>query len=323
MPLTARVGGCAICRAVARRRGGQSVPAGTSGRPRRVLDMLIEIPVPRGSPRTVALTAAAGEGADLPTGTAERIYGEALRALSGARAPFLVGGAYAFLHYTGIDRRTQDFDVFLREADVPRSLRALARGGFRTEVLFPHWLAKAHRGEHYLDLIYSSGNGLAPVDDAWFRRSVPAEVLGLPVRLVAAEEMIWQKAFIQERERFDGADVLHLIRARAESLDWPRLIARFGCHWRVLLAHLVLFGYVYPTERQRVPASVMRHLFARLRGELDRPAPGPPLCQGTLLSREQYLSDLERGYLDARREPHGPMSDDDIAIWTEAIGSER
>jgi hypothetical protein len=30
---------------------------------------------------------------------------------------------------------------------------------------------------------------------------------------VAVEEMVWQKAFIMERERFDGADVVHLIQA--------------------------------------------------------------------------------------------------------------
>ena len=69
------------------------------------------------------------------------------------------------------------------------------------------------------------------------------------VRLSPAEEMIWSKAFIQERERFDGADVMHLLREIGPSLDWPRLLMRFGDYWRVLLSHLIMFGFVYPDKR--------------------------------------------------------------------------
>ena len=52
---------------------------------------------------------------------------------------------------------------------------------------------------------------------------------------------------------FGGADVLHLLNACAETLDWSRLTRRFGRHWRVLFAHLTLFGFVYPSERCRIP----------------------------------------------------------------------
>ncbi len=58
--------------------------------------------------------------------------------------------------------------------------------------------------------------------------------------------MIWSKAFIMERERYDGADIAHLILACGRDLDWRRLLGRFGRRWRVLLSHLVLFGFVYP-----------------------------------------------------------------------------
>jgi hypothetical protein len=46
-------------------------------------------------------------------------------------------------------------------------------------------------------------------------------VLGVPVRLCPPEEIIWSKAFIMERERYDGADISHLIRACQGRLDWP------------------------------------------------------------------------------------------------------
>jgi hypothetical protein len=189
------------------------------------------------------------------------------------------------------------------------------------EVTFPHWLAKA-MGEDavVLDIIFGSGNGVATVDDVWFAHALPGEALGLSVRYCPAEETIWSKAFIMERERFDGADVAHILQACAGTLDWRRLLERFRVHWQVLLAHLVLFGFIFPGERARIPAWVLRTLQARLEAELDSRAPAECLCQGTLLSREQYLVDVEcKGYVDAREAPRGTMTPQEIARWTAAI----
>ncbi len=113
---------------------------------------------------------------------------------------------------------------------------------------------------------------------------------------------------------------MHLLQARAEDLDWERLLGRFGEDWRVLLSHLVLFGFVYPTERERVPRWVMRRLLDRLRDELDVPGAGDRVCRGTLVSREQYLYDLEvLGYRDARLLPDGTMTAEEIDLWTARI----
>src|SRR5690242_18956621 len=128
------------------------------------------------------------------------------------------------------------------------------------EETFPDWLGKAYCGEYFVDLIHGSGNGDATVDDEWYKCSPLDAVLAIPVRLCPIEEMLWSKAFIQERELFDGADVAHLLLACIERLDWRHLLRRFGGHWRVLLAHLVLFGYIYPSERERVPGWVMQEL---------------------------------------------------------------
>jgi hypothetical protein len=44
------------------------------------------------------------------------------------------------------------------------------------------------------------------------------------------------------------------------------------------------------------------------------------VCYGTLLSREQYLYDIEHlKYHDGRQEPHGLMTEEQVRIWTEAI----
>jgi hypothetical protein len=247
-------------------------------------------------------------------------YGEVMQVLERAGVRFLVGGAYALHLYTGIERHTKDLDVFVLPDDARAVLDVLAAAGLRTEVTFPHWLAKAYRGDDFVDVIFSSGNAAAPVDEQWFEYAVPAEVLGRPARLVPVEEMIWQKTFIQERERYDGADVAHLLLARGRDLDWPRLLARFGPHWRLLLSQLVLFGFVYPSERNRVPGWVMNDLLARLQAEGAAPPPDERVCQGTLLSREQYLIDIARwGYLDPRERPRGNMTHGDLLKWTRAI----
>ena len=144
----------------------------------------------------------------------------------------------------------------------------------------------------------------------------------MPVRLIPAEEMIWSKAFVMERERFDGADVAHILRACAETLDWPRLLQRFDGHWRVLLQHLVMFGFIYPSERARIPAAVLRELMSRLERELTRSSPDR-VCQGTLISRAQYLVDVERwDYADPRLAPRGNMTHDECVRWTAGIADD-
>ena len=203
------------------------------------------------------------------------------------------------------------------------ALDALARAGYETELTFPHWLAKAKYGKDVLDLIFRAGNGLCEVDDSWFERARHDELLDMPVKLCAPEEMIWMKAFIMERERFDGADIAHILRCVAAGLDWPHLVDRFGPDWRVLLSHLILFGYIYPGERAHIPAAITEDLIARLRSESTAAAPDR-VCRGTLLSRKQYLVDiLEWGFRDARLDERVHMNAKDITGWTTAIAKEE
>ena len=261
-------------------------------------------------------------GDHLEPGTRD-FYRRAMQRFGEEGLPFLVGGAYAFGRYTGIARHTKDFDVFVHPRDFDRALAILADDGCRTEVAFPHWLGKAHHCDgDFVDLIFSSGNGVAAVDDDWFRHAVDDEVLGMPARLCPAEEIIWSKAFIMERERYDGADVAHIIRARAEELDWSRLVFRFGEYWRVLFKHIVMFGFIYPGERHRIPPDVVRLLVSRLEGELTIPGE-KTVCQGTLVSRAQYLVDLERwGYEDPRVAPRGNLTERETEIWTAGIADD-
>lgn len=248
-----------------------------------------------------------------------RFYRHAMQVLREAEVPHLVGGAYAFARYTGIERHTKDFDVFLRREDYRRAAWAFHTAGYRTELSSPHWLGKVFHGEDFVDLIFSAGNGVAEVDDLWFEHAVRDDVFGVAVDLIPAEEMIWSKGMIMERERYDGADVAHILRAVGDRLDWPRLLDRFGPYWRTLYAHLVLFGFVYPSERSKVPAAVMKELSRRVQEETEQGDHPAKVCYGTIVSRQQYLKDIEEWDYEDARVVHETMTREAIEKWTAGI----
>jgi hypothetical protein len=248
----------------------------------------------------------------------QAFYRAVIETLHNAQVSYLVGGAYALAHYTGVPYETKDLDVFLDRAEFARAQSALENRGFRAEMVHPHFLGKVYDGDDFVDLIFGSGNGTVIVDSSWFKEAPRGEVFGLPVHFCRAEDILWSKAFIMERERYDGGDVAHLLLAIGDRLDWPHLLERFGPHWRVLLAHLVLFGFVYPGKRSLVPDHVLRALIERLTKEAGA-IESSDLCRGGLLSRRQYLHDLnELGMRDARLTPEGTMTQEEIDSWTEA-----
>ena len=256
--------------------------------------------------------------------TAQQVYRECLEVLQWSGLPFLVGGAFALQSYTGLMRRTKDLDVFVRPEHVEPLLSMLSNAGYRTEMRFTHWLGKAFKDDECIDIIFGSGNGVCPVDELWFEHAERATVLGVPVRLIPPEEMLWSKAFIMERERYDGGDIAHLLRARGKMLDWSRVLYRFHSHWRVLLSHVILFGFIYPGHRLTIPMWLMDELMHRLQREMTCLPTDDRLCQGTLLSWSQYLLHMQQGdYEDGRHAPRGTLTVQETTRMTERMIQEQ
>jgi hypothetical protein len=240
-----------------------------------------------------------------------------LEALDGGGVPVLIGGSHALACHAGLTRPRRDLDLMIRRRHWPWAEQTLRSAGIDCRLVFPHWLGKATSDDVVVDLIFNSGNGVAIVDDDWFSCATRARLFDRTVLISPPEELLWSKSFVMERERFDGADVLHLLAAKAETLDWPRLLLRFSGHEPVLLAHLVLFPYVYPARAHTLPGWLLPELLRR--AQAGRPAISH-LCRGTLLSRAQYLTDvMDGGLVDARRRPYGSMTDDQLDSWTRAI----
>ena len=67
--------------------------------------------------------------------------------------------------------------------------------------------------------------------------------------MLAAEELIASKLFIARRERFDGADIAHVIYGTKGDLDWQRILRMAGEHWEMLRGPSYYSGMCIPAKR--------------------------------------------------------------------------
>lgn len=230
---------------------------------------------------------------------------EVLTLLNSLGVPFAVSGAFALQRHTGIWRDTKDLDVFMVADQVQTTLDALHSEGFVTEIRDPVWLSKVHRGEYFVDLITGMSNAVLSVQEDWIERATHADVLGVQVKVLAAEELIASKLFVTRRERFDGADIAHVIYGVQGKLDWNRVLHLCGSHWMVLLWALVLYQYIYPAHSEYVPRSLWNDLLSRLGHELDHPDPNAAF-KGSLIDERMFAIDVEEwGMADLNRQFRG------------------
>jgi hypothetical protein len=223
----------------------------------------------------------------------EEVFRKSLRVLNQIGIPYAVGSAFARHIYTGIWRETKDLDVFVRPEDLKRALDALREAGFETEVLVQHWLAKARKKKHTIDLIFGAGHGQFSVDDKFFQNSIRREIVGVETYLVPVEEMIAFAMFVNTRQRFDGSEVAHLIRSRQGKLDWKRIVDRLGVHRQLLFWHLILFDYIYPGHSDYLPQKLMLELFEEMQQRWEKPVHEPTAFRGTLIDPFSFMVDIE------------------------------
>ena len=249
---------------------------------------------PRQQPESSSLTSATPQ--KLPK-KQQALFRDVLTILNSSKVPFAVSGAIALQQHTGICRNTKDLDIFLAAKDGERALACLTKNGFKCEVRDPVWLAKAHRDNYFVDLITGMSNAVITVEDSWMEHSHPGEVLGVPVRLLAPEELLVSKLFVTRRERFDGADIAHIVYVTQGKLDWARIFQYVGEHWEILLWSLLLFRYVYPGKSDYVPATIWQDLISRLSKATAQPDPTQEF-RGSLIDDCMFAIDVKEWGLD-------------------------
>ena len=176
-------------------------------------------------PKSGAASLVTASSAPLPR-KAVTLYREVLQAMNERGIPYAVAGAFALQKYTGIRRLTKDLDLFLKPEDVSAALDHLCKKGFRCETLDPVWLSKARRGEYFVDLISGMSNAVIMVDDTWIQRAQPTVIAGVQSQILSAEDLLASKLFVTRRERFDGADIAHIIYRTKGRLEWERILDR-------------------------------------------------------------------------------------------------
>jgi hypothetical protein len=232
-----------------------------------------------------------------------RLFHEWLKIMRRSNVPYALGGAYAQYAFTGVWRDSKDMDVFVRPQDVRTVLDAFVEAGYDTELRDPRWLAKVHSAPHLLDILFAVRHMTRlRVSDEWLRTAVAARFLDVPVRILRPEEIIATKVYIANRDRFDGADILHLIRALQGEVDWQRLVDLLEGDEEIVLWHLVLFAFAYPMHREWLPRELMRRAFERVQ---STPALfGARAFRGGVLDPVSFRVDVaEWGYRDAGTTP--------------------
>jgi len=222
-------------------------------------------------------------------------YKEVLRILTDSGIEFMIGGAFAVFYYSGIYRDTKDLDIYCQPADFPSVLKTFAAHGYATEQTDVRWLGKVFSNDGYfIDIIFDTVNNLCKVDDTWFDHAAAADLFETKVKIIPAEELIWGKLYVQNRERFDGADINHLILKLSGKLDWERLYRLVDPHWHLLLSQVLMFQFVYPADYVSViPKWLFDELIARAKEQYDLPAPVEKVCRGPLIDQTQYQIDIK------------------------------
>lgn len=227
---------------------------------------------------------------------AENFYKDLLHLFTKHNRPFMVGGTQAFTFYTKIDRPTKDADIFCTKDECSSLLQLAHASGYQTELLDKRWIAKVHKDNFTVDIIFAEGNGLYPVSKSWLERSPQGTVYDNEVHFMPVEEMIRSKMYVQERERFDGADVVTLILKCSETLDWNYLFTSIENDWELFYSFVLLFGFVFPSDISKIPTWVYSRLETKLRKTLNSPSLKKKITRGLTLS-SAYKFAIERdGY---------------------------
>jgi hypothetical protein len=184
------------------------------------------------------------------------LYRSALEALTASGRPCAIGGGLAFSVHTRRWRHTKDMDLYIRPEDSEAMTAALQQAGFpdffEKQKYDRGWSYRGHRDDVIVDLLWGMANYRSWVDDTWFAGPV-VQMEGLPVRVLAAEELLWAKLYVMQRSRCDWPDLLNIIYAVGPQMDWDRVLRRVADDAPVVGGLLSVFSWLCPASARKLP----------------------------------------------------------------------
>jgi hypothetical protein len=188
------------------------------------------------------------------------LYRAAIHAIRDSGIPFVLGGGFALATYTGRWRNTKDIDFYILRRDRQKAIDALTDAGF-TDLYSQQpydrkWIYRSIRLGVIVDIIWAMANQRAQVDEHWFHGAPPVSIRGEPLSVVPMEEFLWCKLYIMQRDHCDWTDVLNLLFAAGEEMDWAHLLSRLDDDWPLLKAVLTLYGWLCPKRASQLPQAL-------------------------------------------------------------------
>ncbi len=77
-------------------------------------------------------------------------------------------------------------------------------------------------------------------------------------------------------------------------MNWHHLLQRLDPHWHLLLAQILLFQFVYPSDFQHIiPKWLFDELIRRAMEQYELPSTIEKVCRGPLIDQTQYEVDVK------------------------------
>lgn len=207
-----------------------------------------------------------------------QMYVMALRALSESGIDYMLGGAFAIYYYTNWWRNTHDIDVYMVKDDVQTAARVLDTAGFvdigEQAEGDREWIYHSCCDSVIVDVIWRFANLENYISRDWLARAPTGRFLGLDVKFIPLEEIVWIKTFVINRHRCDWPDVMRVFRAQCGNLDWDRLLELLDEHWLLLASLIDVFDWQHPDSVGCVPARIRHELADRRRQYVANPPRG-------------------------------------------------
>lgn len=199
------------------------------------------------------------------------IYREVIVEAKRREVPFALGGAFATATHTNHWKDSKDLDIYVLPENRQEMIAVLNDLGLRDYYeKAPYdrgWIYRGYTANSIVDIIWGMANHRSLVDEEWLTRGPEINVRGEMVKVLASEEMLWDKLFIMQRDRCDWPDVLSLIHTVGPSMDWHYVLRRLDEDWLLLAAALTVFKWMAPGRARDLPPWLWHRL------ELSPPEP--------------------------------------------------
>jgi hypothetical protein len=160
---------------------------------------------------------------DQPFNDIKETLKRAAGALRAADVPFVLGGGLA-IWARGGPSTGHDLDLLVRPQDADRALEALEQEGMKAERPPEGWLYKAWDGDVLVDVIFRPVG--EPVDDQLFARADDLEVDGVPMPVMAVDDVMVAKLKALDEHDLDYERPLEFARSLREQIDWDAVRQR-------------------------------------------------------------------------------------------------